>query len=151
MSQPSFPFTMQLPDQLADLWKREITTANWFSPETEHLVVVCLDAELKVKAFYPLSVEPDSRTSVPARAAVFRPAFSMAAAYVVIIRHSPSGNPSPCGSDLRTTRQMRQAGEILGLPLMDFIIIGQADQQYPTGYVSLKEAGYLPDRSLTKT
>ena len=133
---------MQAPTQLADFWRREVASADWFDPEKEHLVVVCLDAKLKLKAFNVVSIGLNNQTLLHARE-VFRPAISVAAAHVVIIHNHPSGDPSPSSDDVRITRQMVKAGEVLGIPCLDSVIVGQPDQRNPSGFVSMKQAGLV--------
>ncbi|MBR5730514.1 MAG: DNA repair protein RadC [Firmicutes bacterium] len=59
-------------------------------------------------------------------------------AYAIILAHNhPSGDPSPSPDDISMTRQLAEAGKILGIVLEDHIIIGDGR------YVSLKEMGFL--------
>jgi DNA repair protein RadC len=56
---------------------------------------------------------------------------------VILLHNHPSGDPSPSLEDIRTTERMAKAGELLGIPLKDHIIIGQ------DSYISLNAEGYL--------
>ena len=56
---------------------------------------------------------------------------------VILLHNHPSGDPSPSREDLVLTRRIVQAGELIGIPLLDHIVIGD------NRYVSLKESGYL--------
>lgn len=64
---------------------------------------------------------------------VFRPALACTAAAVILAHNHPSGDPKPSAEDLALTRRLRQAGEILGIELVDHLIIGATD------YVSLRK------------
>nr|MBI3612638.1 DNA repair protein RadC [Nitrospirota bacterium] len=48
----------------------------------------------------------------------------------------PSGDQQPSAEDKATTRRLVQAGELLGIPILDHIIVGE-------GYFSFKESGLL--------
>jgi len=54
---------------------------------------------------------------------VFHPAILEPAAGVILVHNHPSGNPEPSGEDLRITRQLADAGKILGIPVHDHVII----------------------------
>ena len=68
---------------------------------------------------------------------IFLEALKYQAVSVVLLHNHPSGDPTPSRADISVTRRLRECGEILGIPLLDHIIIG--DNQY----ISLKEQGIL--------
>jgi DNA repair protein RadC len=69
---------------------------------------------------------------------VFRPALREAAAALVLVHNHPSGDPSPSREDRDVTVRLQRAGEVLGIPVLDHVIV--ADQ----GFVSLRDEGLLP-------
>ena len=64
---------------------------------------------------------------------VFVEAVNNRAVSILLVHNHPSGNPKPSKNDLVVTRQMKDAGELLGIKLIDHIIIGD------NSYVSLSE------------
>ena len=64
---------------------------------------------------------------------VFVEAVNNRAVSIILVHNHPSGNPKPSKNDLVVTRQMKDAGELLGIKLIDHIIIGD------NSYVSLSE------------
>jgi DNA repair protein RadC len=68
---------------------------------------------------------------------VFRAAISEAAASVILVHNHPSGDPTPSAEDRAVTRQLRGAGSIIGIEVLDHVIIGERR------YVSLAESGML--------
>ena len=64
---------------------------------------------------------------------VFRPLIRMAAAGAVLAHNHPSGDPTPSAEDLDLTRRMREIGQLLGIPVIDHVVIGQ------NGYRSILE------------
>ena len=55
---------------------------------------------------------------------VFRPLVRMAAAAGVVIHNHPSGDPTPSAQDRDLTRRLRDAGRVVGIPIVDHVIIG---------------------------
>ena len=68
---------------------------------------------------------------------VFRAAVADAASAVILVHNHPSGDPTPSREDRDVTRQLVEAGKIVGIPVIDHIIVGDAR------YVSFVEAGLL--------
>ena len=68
---------------------------------------------------------------------VFEPAISGFASTVALVHNHPSGSPEPSEDDLKLTKQLVRAGNILGIEVIDHIIIAN------DGYRSFKEKGIL--------
>jgi DNA repair protein RadC len=68
---------------------------------------------------------------------VFRGAISEAAASIILVHNHPSGDPTPSAEDRTVTRQLRSAGAIIGIDVLDHVIIGERR------YVSFAESGLL--------
>jgi DNA repair protein RadC len=56
---------------------------------------------------------------------------------VIFVHNHPSGNPEPSQEDLSITRQLTEAGKILGIPVYDHIVVGGAQ------FVSFAQRGLL--------
>jgi DNA repair protein RadC len=54
---------------------------------------------------------------------VFRPAIAEAAAGIVLVHNHPSGDPTPSAEDRAVTRQIAAAGDLLGIPVLDHVIV----------------------------
>jgi DNA repair protein RadC len=78
--------------------------------------------------------------------AIFRSAVRNNAAAIVIAHNHPSGDPTPSAEDIRITRQLIEAGKILGIKILDHVIIGQPDKNGNERYVSMREEGLLEFR-----
>jgi DNA repair protein RadC len=55
---------------------------------------------------------------------VFRPLVRMAAAGGVLVHNHPSGDPTPSVEDIELTRRLRAVGDVLGIPIVDHVVIG---------------------------
>jgi len=55
---------------------------------------------------------------------VFRPLIRMAAAGAVVVHNHPSGDPTPSPQDVELTRRLIAVGDLLGIPLIDHVVIG---------------------------
>lgn len=71
---------------------------------------------------------------------VFRQAIISSAYALILIHNHPSGDPTPSAEDIRITRQLIEAGKILGIRIMDHVILGHKTDNQP-GYLSLRESG----------
>jgi DNA repair protein RadC len=74
---------------------------------------------------------------------VFEKAISGGAAALVLVHNHPSGDPTPSEADIKVTRDLIRAGQLLKIEVLDHVIIGQATQERPKDYVSLRELGYF--------
>jgi len=68
---------------------------------------------------------------------VFADAIADRAAAVILAHNHPSGLLEPTPADLQVTRQLVEAGRILGIEVLDHIIVTAH------GFISLKEKGYI--------
>ena len=68
---------------------------------------------------------------------VFRPALALPARSVLLAHNHPSGDPEPSPEDVDVTRQLAAAGELLGVPVRDHVVLGDGR------YVSLRERGVM--------
>jgi DNA repair protein RadC len=74
---------------------------------------------------------------------VFRSAIVANAAAVVLVHNHPSGDPTPSEADIKVTRDLIRAGQLLKIEVLDHVIIGRATQERPKDFVSLRELGYF--------
>ena len=72
---------------------------------------------------------------------VFRPIIGDGASCVILLHNHPYGDPAPSVEDIKLTKQLVDAGKILGIPVLDHIIIGRSTSPGDAGYLSLRESG----------
>ena len=108
----------------------------------ESVRVVCLNAKHMVLAVEEITRGILNESLFHPREA-FRPAMARQAHAVILVHNHPSGNPQPSDADLRVTRQMKDAGQLLQIELLDHVILGAPSAKNEKGYFSFKDAGLL--------
>lgn len=68
---------------------------------------------------------------------VFRAAITESAAAIILVHNHPSGDPTPSREDRDVTDQLVAAGQLIGIPVLDHVVVGDGR------YVSFVEAGLL--------
>jgi DNA repair protein RadC len=74
---------------------------------------------------------------------VFKSAIAANAASIVLVHNHPSGDPTPSEADIKATRDLIRAGQLLKIEVLDHVIIGRATEQRAKDYASLRELGYF--------
>jgi DNA repair protein RadC len=74
---------------------------------------------------------------------VFRHAIAANAAAVILAHNHPSGDPSPSDADIKVTRDLIRAGQLLRIEVLDHVILGRATEERARDYLSLRELGYF--------
>ena len=74
---------------------------------------------------------------------VFKVAIAANAAALVLAHNHPSGDPAPSDADIKVTRDLIRAGQLLKIEVLDHVIMGRATQDRPKEYASLRELGYF--------
>ena len=74
---------------------------------------------------------------------VFKSAIAANAAAVVLVHNHPSGDPAPSEADIKVTRDLIRAGQLLKIEVLDHVILGRRTQERERDYVSLRELGYF--------
>ena len=138
------PAEMQLcdtPDKAADYWNRHVVTHPYFNRDVECLVLLLLNTRRKIQGHCLISTGTLDTLLVHVRE-VFRPAIIGAASAIVVMHNHPSGDPSPSEADIKVTRDLIRAGQLLKIDLLDHVVMGQVSEGQK-GFVSLRELGYF--------
>jgi len=99
----------------------------------EELHVLTLNAAHCVIRSHQVTVGLLNMTQVHPRE-VFRPAILDSAASIILVHNHPSGNPAPSAQDFKVTSEIKSAGKLIGIKLLDHIVVAR------TGCISLIEA-----------
>ena len=100
--------------------------------EYECFMVLLLNTKCELINEKILSMGTVNYTCITSRE-VYRYALSKGAVYIIVVHNHPSGDPTPSREDSLCTKKLKEAGELVGIPLIDHIIIGD------NRYISLKE------------
>ena len=133
---PSDMLVCETPQQVADYWRLHIATTPHFNPECECMAVLMLNTRNRVKGHQLLSIGTLDTILVHPRE-VFRCAIIAAAAKIALIHNHPSGEPQASEADIKVTRDLIRAGQLLKIEVIDHVIIGRPN------YSSLRELGYF--------
>ena len=124
------------PEQAAEYWRLHIATHPYFNPELECLAVLLLNTRRRVKGHQLLTLGTMD-TILVSPLIVFRGAVIASAAALVLAHNHPSGDASPSEADIKVTRDLMRAGQLLKIEVLDHVIIG-ADR-----HLSLRALGYF--------
>ena len=106
------------------------------SRDREEFVVCLLDTANTLVGLHVASVGGLAASIVEPRQ-VFKAAVLANAAALIVAHNHPSGNPEPSRDDVRVTKQLVEAGKVMGIPIHDHLILTDH------GYTSLAERGLL--------
>jgi DNA repair protein RadC len=76
---------------------------------------------------------------------VFKSAIAANAAAIILAHNHPSGDPSPSEADIKVTRDLIRAGQLLKIDVLDHVILGRATAERAKDYSSLRDLGYFYD------
>ena len=74
---------------------------------------------------------------------VFKSAIAANASAIVLFHNHPSGDPTPSEADIKVTRDLIRAGQLLKIEVLDHVILGQKTNERQKDYASLRELGYF--------
>lgn len=128
---------LDTPERVAELLREDCRA---YQVETFHLLL--LNARRRL-----IRVEKISQGTIDALLVhprqIFRPAILWAASSVVLAHNHPSGDPTPSEADIKFTRDLIRAGQLLKIEVVDHVIIGQKSADRPKDFMSLRELGYF--------
>lgn len=104
--------------------------------ETEHVYLLLCDNKNHIMKEILIS-KGTVNASVISPREIFIEALRFHAVHIVLIHNHPSGDPTPSSADIAITQTILEASQLIQIPLLDHIIIGD------NKYESLKEKGYL--------
>jgi DNA repair protein RadC len=110
--------------------------------EVETLQVLLLNTRRRLIRVEEITTGTVDTLLVHARE-VFRSAISANASAIVLVHNHPSGDPTPSEADIKVTRDLIRAGQLLKIEVLDHVVLGRATAERAKDYSSLKELGYF--------
>ena len=104
--------------------------------DREQFIIACLNTKNEPTNITVVSVGTLNKAIIHPRE-VFKTAILSNAASIMAFHNHPSGETTPSQQDIQLTKRLYEAGELLGIKLLDHLIIGDGS------FTSLKEKGYL--------
>lgn len=112
-------------------------TFQFLMKETKEMFITLhLDGKNRIIAMDLVSIGSLNQSIVHPRE-VFKTALLSNAASLILIHQHPTGDPTPSSEDIAITRRLKEAGDIMGIKILDHIIIGEGE------YLSFVERGLL--------
>ena len=102
----------------------------------EYLYMLCMNVKLEMTSVFELS-HGNVNSSIVSVREMFQKALLANAVSIIVMHNHPSGDPTPSREDIQVTKRMVDAGDLLGVQVLDHIIVGRP------GYSSLKDKGYI--------
>lgn len=117
------------------------TIANYYMEQVRHLeveqvILIMTDSKNQFLKDCILSSGTVNMSLISPRE-IFMTALKMQAVHILLVHNHPSGDPTPSRDDIEITKRIHEASQIMNIPLVDHIIIGD------NTYMSLKELGYF--------
>lgn len=128
--------SLESPAVVADLLREENRVYT-----VENLQVLYLNTRRRLIAIENLTQGTLDTILVHPRE-VFASAIARRAAALVLVHNHPSGDPTPSEADIKVTRDLIRAGQVLRIEVLDHIILGRKTDERPCDWVSLRELGY---------
>lgn len=119
------------PEMIADFYMEKLRHL-----EQEHMYVMFLDTKCKLIKNKLISSGTINQSLISPRE-IFVEALNCNCVNIVLVHNHPSGDPTPSQNDIKSTARVKQAGQIIGIRLLDHIIIGD------NTYYSLKELNQI--------
>ncbi len=124
------------PAKAVAYWHHHIVTSPWFTPDRECMVVFMLNTRRRIRGHHLVSIGTlDTVLVTPL--SVFRAAVVANSAAVILCHNHPSGDPAPSEADIKVTRDLARAGQLLKIEVLDHLVIGHPE------FRSLRELSYL--------
>ena len=133
---PSEMHLCDTPNCAAAYWRAHVVKHPAFSPEVECLVVLLLNTRKRVKG-HALVATGTADTMLVHPREIFRAAIIAGASVIILMHNHPSGECVPSEADIKVTRDLIRAGQILKMEVLDHVIVGNGQQ------CSLRELGYF--------
>lgn len=132
MSAPPNRTTVRSPEDVYALLGAEMALL-----QQEHLRVILLNTRNQVLGWKEI-YKGNVHSAIVRIAEVFRDAVREGCPNLIIVHNHPSGDPSPSPDDVALTKQVEEAGRLLGVDVLDHVVIARNGQP---PYASLKEMG----------
>lgn len=117
------------PDEVHEILK---SLYRQLDDDQEHMIMLVLNVAHEVVGFKVISSGTQTSSEVDAKI-IFRSALLLGATKIVIAHNHPSGNLQPSEADIRFTKKLITAGNVIDIPVVDHLIVSHK------GYTSMRK------------
>ena len=128
------------PEAIADYWRQQIETSPLYSHTTEQAAVIFLNTRRRITG-HVIAATGTLDTILIHPREIFHAAILANAAAIVLAHNHPSGDPTPSEADIKVTRDLIRAGQLLKIEMLDSVVIGHRAATQP--FTSLRALGYF--------
>jgi DNA repair protein RadC len=125
------------PVQTADIMRSILAAEDESDQKKEHMWTISVNTK-NVIQYISLESLGSLTASICHPREIFKLAIIRSTAAIILCHNHPSGDPKPSHEDILLTRRLVQAGEVLGIQILDHVIIGTTGQQF-----SFRENGLI--------
>lgn len=119
-------------------------TQDFIKKKKEHLVCLYLNTRGILLKMETISIGLVDRSNAHPRE-VFSPAIALNASHLILLHNHPSGDASPSDDDISCAKRMTEVGELVGIPMVDFLIVAK------NGSYSLKKNLFQQENYIRET
>jgi DNA repair protein RadC len=112
---------IEQPEDIAKIFQDLLKTEDTIDQEKEHFYVCHLDSRNRINMVELVPIGTINQALIHPRE-TFRRAVAEGPYSIVIAHNHPSGDVTPSADDLLATRKLHEAGEVLGIPVVDHIV-----------------------------
>ena len=139
---PAPDLTCDTPERAVAWLRPQLPDSVRYNSDTENLIVIHLNTRRRPIGWAVISNGTLDTLLVHVRE-VFRAAIVVNASAILLAHNHPSGDPTPSEADIKVTRDLIRAGQLLKIDVLDHVILGQISPACSKGYSSLRELGYF--------
>ena len=130
------------PEQAVAYWRANLPAADWYDPSKEMFVVLALNTRRRLIGHNLVTLGTLDTCTVHPRE-VFKPVIAVSGSAILLAHNHPSGDPTPSEADIKVTRDLVRAGQLLKIEVLDHVVIGELSPERTKDFVSLRELGYM--------
>ena len=130
---PELDRKMNAPDKIVKLARDYL---HIHEETEEYLYMFCMNTKLELIGVFELS-HGNVNSSIFSVREIFQKALLANAVSIILLHNHPSGECTPSRQDIEATKRAVEAGNILGVDVLDHIIVGRPM------FTSLKDKGYI--------
>lgn len=129
--------SLESPAQVADLMRESLR-----GKQQEEFHALMLNTKHRLLRDECITVGLLDRSPVHARE-VFRAAVRESCGRIILVHNHPSGDPTPSSQDISSTKNLVEAGKIVGIEILDHVIIGARTQTRQRDFLSFREENLM--------